>query len=169
MLYRHFDLYSAFARIDTDNSLPNSEFHNATYAGNFGWTPNSKNDVRFTVRHIVVSGGQPNAIALYGIPDAAQEKDQDNYYGVVWNNQTTNRWHNQLRYGGLRQNSEFNDFGATGIFDGNTGYYNGAPSPLTAQTATPSMARQSSSTVTSLLNTFRQPIETWLMRRPTTP
>jgi iron complex outermembrane receptor protein/vitamin B12 transporter len=131
MLYRHFDLYSAFARIDTDNSLPNSEFHNATYAGNFGWIPNSENDVRFTVRHIVVSGGQPNAIALYGIPDAAQQKEQDNYYGVVWNNQTTDSWHNQLRYGGLRLNSEFNDFGATGIFDPTTGYYNGAPVTIT--------------------------------------
>jgi iron complex outermembrane receptor protein/vitamin B12 transporter len=129
--YRHFDLYSAFARIDTDNSLPNSEFHNATYAGNFGWTPNTANDLRFTVRHIVVSAGQPNAIALYGIPDDGQQKEQDNYYSGVWNNQATSRWHNQLRYGGLRLHSEFNSFGATGIFDPNTGYYDGAPVTIT--------------------------------------
>ena len=116
--YKHFDLYSAFARIDTDNNLPNSEFHNATYAGNFGWTPNAANDLRFTVRHIVVSGGQPNSIALYGIADDAQQKEQDDYYNGVWNNQTTNRWHNQIRYGGLRQNSAFISFGATGIADG---------------------------------------------------
>ncbi|HZD50105.1 MAG TPA: TonB-dependent receptor, partial [Silvibacterium sp.] len=126
MGYRHFDLYSAFARIDTDNSLPNSEFHNVTYAGNFGWAPNTANDLRFTVRHIVGSAGQPNAIALYGIPDDAQEKEQDDYYGAVWNNQATDRWHNQLRYGGLRLNSQFNSFGATGIFDPETGYWNGA-------------------------------------------
>jgi vitamin B12 transporter len=124
MGYRRFDLYSAFARIDTSNSLPNSEFHNATYAGNFGWTPNSANDLRFTVRHVIVSSGQPNAIALYGIPDDGQQKEQDNYYGATWNSQTTNKWHNLLRYGGLRQNSEFNEFGATGIpqyLDSNTG------------------------------------------------
>ena len=131
MIYRHFDLYSAFARIDTDNNLPNSEFHNATYAGNFGWTPNTANDLRFTVRHIVVSGGQPNAIALYGIPDDAQQKEQDNYYGAVWNNQTTDKWHNQLRYSGLRLNSQFNSFGATGIFNPNTGFYDGAPVTIT--------------------------------------
>jgi vitamin B12 transporter len=129
--YRRFDLYSAFARVDTDNNIPNSEFHNATYAGNFGWTPNSTNDLRFTMRHIIVSGGQPNAIALYGIPDVGQQKEQDNYYGVVWNNQTTDRWHNQLRYGGLRQNSEFNDFGATGIYDPAIGYWLGAPVTIT--------------------------------------
>jgi vitamin B12 transporter len=127
MSYRHFDLYSAFARMDTDNSIPNSEFHNATYAGNFGWAPNTANDLHFTVRHIVVSGGQANAIALYGIPDDAQQKEQDNYYSGVWNNQATDQWHNQLRYGGLRLNSEFNSFGATGIFNPNTGYYDGAP------------------------------------------
>jgi vitamin B12 transporter len=131
MGYRHFDLYSAFARIDTDNSLPNSEFHNVTYAGNFGWAPNSTNDLRFTVRHIVVSAGQPNAIALYGIPDDGQQKEQDNYYGVVWNNQATDKWHNQLRYGGLRLNSEFNEFGATGIFDPAIGYWLGAPVTIT--------------------------------------
>ncbi len=130
-VYRHFDLYSAFARIDTSNNIPNSEFHNATYAGNFGWTPNTANDLRFTVRHIAVSGGQANAIALYGIPDDAQQQEQDNYLGAVWNNQATDKWHNQLRYGGLRLNSEFNSFGATGIFDPNTGYYDGAPVTIT--------------------------------------
>ena len=117
-VYRQFDLYSAFARINTDNNLPNSEFHNATYAGNFGWTPNAANDLRFTVRHIIVSGGQPNAIALYGIADDAQQKEQDDYYNAVWNNQTTARWHNQIRYGGLRQNGQFNDPAAVGIPDG---------------------------------------------------
>jgi vitamin B12 transporter len=131
MGYRQFDLYSAFARIDTDNSLPNNEFHNATYAGNFGWAPNSTNDLRFTLRHIIVSGGQPNAIALYGIPDDGQQKEQDNYYGAAWNSQTTDRWHNQIRYGGLRLNSEFNEFGATGIYDPAIGYWLGAPVTIT--------------------------------------
>src|SRR5450756_229271 len=49
-LFHQFDLYSAFARLDTDNNIPNSEFHNATYSGNFGWTPNPANGLRFTVR-----------------------------------------------------------------------------------------------------------------------
>jgi len=54
----------------------NSEFHNATYAGNFGWTPNATNDLRFTVRHLAVSGGQPNAITFYGIPDAVSRRSR---------------------------------------------------------------------------------------------
>jgi iron complex outermembrane receptor protein/vitamin B12 transporter len=113
-----FDLYSAFARMDTHNNLPNSEFHNATYAGNFGWTPNPANELRFTVRHIVVSGGQPSSIVFDGLPDDAVQREHDNYYGAVWNNQTTPRWHNQVRYGGLRQNGSFNSGPGTGIPDG---------------------------------------------------
>jgi vitamin B12 transporter len=60
--YRQFDLYSAFARIDTDNNIPNSEFHNATYAGNFGWTPNTANDLRFTVRHVIGQLAQSDSL-----------------------------------------------------------------------------------------------------------
>ena len=131
MVYHQFDLFSAFARVDTNNNIPNSEFHNATYSGNFGWTPNSTNDLRFTVRHLAISGGQPNAIALYGIPDDGQQKEQDDYYNAVWNNQTTPAWHNQIRYGGLRQNGLYTEFGATGIYDQNTGYYDGAPVTIT--------------------------------------
>lgn len=125
-VYHQFDLYSAFARIDTDNNLPNDEFHNATYAGNFGWTPNAANDLRFNVRHVVVSAGQPNAVAFFGVPDNAQQKEQDNYYSAVWNNQTNAKWHNQIRYGGLRQNGDFNDFAMVGIPDG-FGDTDGAP------------------------------------------
>ena len=116
--FHQFDAYSAFARIDTSNNLPNSEFHDATYAGNFGYKPNSANDLRFTVRHIVVSGGQPNSIVFDGIPDDAVQLEQDNYYGVVWNSQTTSKWHNQIRYGGLRQNGSFNSGPGNGIPDG---------------------------------------------------
>ena len=130
-VYHQFDLYSAFGRLQTSNNLPNSEFHNGTYAGNFGWAPNPANDVRFTLRHVDVSGGQPNAIAFYGIADAAQQKEQDLYVSGAWNNQATPRWHNLVRYGYVRLNGQFNDFAATGIPDPNTGYYDGAPVTIT--------------------------------------
>jgi iron complex outermembrane receptor protein/vitamin B12 transporter len=128
--YKQFDLFSAFARLDTRNNLPDSQFHNATYAGNFGWTPNASNDVRFTVHHVVVSGGQPNAVALDGVAEPDQQTEHDNYYSGVWNTQTTPRWHNQIRYGGLRLNGSFNNFGAAGVPDG-FGDYDGLPVTIT--------------------------------------
>jgi vitamin B12 transporter len=125
---RQFDYYGAFARLDTRNNLPNDAFHNGTYTGNFGWDPNSANDLRFTVRHLDVSGGQPNAILLYGIPDDAAEKAQNTYYSGAWNNQATENWHNQIRYGGLRLRSQYDDFAATGIPDpAGSGNFLGAP------------------------------------------
>jgi vitamin B12 transporter len=124
---RHFDYYSAFARTDTRNDFPNDAFHNATYAGNFGWTPNTATDLRFTVRHLTVSADQPNAILLYGIPDDATVKERDSYYSAAWNNQTTDRWHNQIRYGGLRLNYNYTDWAAAGIYDADEDVYLGAP------------------------------------------
>jgi vitamin B12 transporter len=125
--YRHFDYYSAFAATQTQNTFPNNDFRNATYAGNFGWTPNTSNDLRFTVRHLTVSADQPNAILLYGIPDDTSVKEHDSYYSAAWNNQTTEKWHNQIRYGGLRLNYNFTDFAATGIYNSDEDVYLGAP------------------------------------------
>jgi iron complex outermembrane receptor protein/vitamin B12 transporter len=124
--YRKFDYYSAFARMDTQNNLPNDGFHDGTYAGNFGWQPNAANDFRFTVRHLEESGGSPNAILLYGIADDAARKEQDTVYNAAWNNQTTDRWHNQIRYGGLRLRYQVDDYAPTGINDlANSGNYLG--------------------------------------------
>jgi vitamin B12 transporter len=123
---KQFDYYGAFGRLDSRNNLPNDSYHNATYAGNFGWDPNPANDLRFTVRHLSVSGGQPNATLLYGIPDDAAEKAQNTYLNGAWNNQATEKWHNEIRYGGLRLRSQYDDFAPTGIPDG-FGNYLGAP------------------------------------------
>ncbi len=104
--YRAFDYFSEFARFDTRNQVPNSAFHNGTYAGNFGWKPSGTTELRFTARHTVVGLGDPNAIAFYGIPDDSWEAAHDSYFGVTLQNQTTPHWHNlvrfasaQLRYG----------------------------------------------------------------------
>jgi vitamin B12 transporter len=123
---RQFDYYGAFGRLDSRNNLPNDSFHNATYVGNFGWDPNPANDLRFTVRHVSASTGVPNAILLYGIPDDAAQKAQNTYYSGAWNNQATAKWHNEIRYGGLRLRSQFDDFAPTGIPD-DFGNYLGAP------------------------------------------
>ncbi|MDQ2833187.1 MAG: TonB-dependent receptor [Acidobacteriota bacterium] len=128
---RQFDYYGAFFRLDTRNDLPKNGFHNGTYVGNFGWNPNVANDVRFTVRHLTVSGGAPNGILLYGIADDAAAKAQNSYYSAAWNNQTTVNWHNEIRYGGLRLRSQYDDFSATGILDpAGTGNFLGAPVTL---------------------------------------
>jgi len=109
-----FDYFSDFSRFDTENGEPNSAFHNGTYAGNFGWSPNSSTQVRFTLRRTVTALGLPNALDLYGIADDSFQKEQDTYYGVTAQNQTTERWHNLVRYGATRLRFQFDNPSPTG-------------------------------------------------------
>jgi vitamin B12 transporter len=112
---RGLDYLSDFARLDTGNSIAASAFHDATFAGNLGYKPNATTAIRFTLRHVNTAGGDANATELYGIPDSAGVQEQDQYYGAVLDSQTTNRWHNELRYGGLRLNYQYADYAPTGI------------------------------------------------------
>ncbi|MDP9159706.1 MAG: TonB-dependent receptor [Acidobacteriota bacterium] len=113
--YKQVDYFSDFLRFDTANSVPNSSFHNGTFSGNFGWRPFTSTSLRATVRRVAVADGNPNAIDLYGIPDDAVQKSQDTLLGVTLDNQTTDAWHNLVRYSGLRLRGQFTDYSPTGI------------------------------------------------------
>lgn len=108
------DYFSDFSRFDTGNSLPNSAFHNATYAGNVGWSPSSSTLLRFTLRHTGTALGLPSAIDLFGIPDDSFQNEHDTYFGATAQNQTTSRWHNLLEYGGARLRFQFQNPTPTG-------------------------------------------------------
>jgi vitamin B12 transporter len=92
-----FDYYSDFMRFDTQNSLPNNSFHNATYTGNFGWQPIDRASVRFAIHHDATGLGVSNALALYAISDDSFQRQQDTNLGLTVQDQTTSRWHNMLR------------------------------------------------------------------------
>jgi iron complex outermembrane receptor protein/vitamin B12 transporter len=113
--FKQFDYFSGFTRFDTANDIPNNSFHNGTYAGNIGWTPKPNTEFRATLRRLATADGLPSAIQLYGIPDAAGQKYQQLFIGATFEQQTTQRWHNLLRYGALRLRSQFTDYAPTGI------------------------------------------------------
>ncbi|HEY1464872.1 MAG TPA: TonB-dependent receptor plug domain-containing protein [Terriglobales bacterium] len=113
--FRQFDYFSDISSIYTRGNLPRDAFHGTTYAGNFGWTPLANTSLRLTVRHLDNSIDLPNAIQLYGIPDSEGQTDNDTYIGLTLENQTTERWHNLLRYGRVRLKELFTDYAPTGI------------------------------------------------------
>lgn len=113
--FRQFDYYSDLSSIYTRGNLPRDAFHNTTYAGNFGWVPLSNTSVRLTIRHLNNNVDLPNALQLYEIPDSAGQTDDDTYIGLTVENQTTDHWHNLLRYGRVRLNELFSDYAPTGI------------------------------------------------------
>ncbi|HET9182431.1 MAG TPA: TonB-dependent receptor plug domain-containing protein [Candidatus Angelobacter sp.] len=101
-VFHRLDYLGEISRSDTNNSVPNSRYHDGTYVANVGLALTSTTELRFTGRYITAALGQPNAIQFFGIPDDSFEKDQDAFLGVTLQNQTTERWHNLLRYGVAR-------------------------------------------------------------------
>src|SRR6185437_8877823 len=116
-IFRQIDYFSEFARYDGGNTSSNPNFHNGTYAGNFGWTPGASTSLRLTVRRVAAKVDVPNAIDFFGIPDDSFQTEDNTYIGATLQNQTTSHWHNLLRYGATRQNSEFVNPSPTGIPD----------------------------------------------------
>jgi vitamin B12 transporter len=113
--FRPFDYFTDFSRFDSANSIERGAYHNGTLSGNFGWALNTATELRATVHHDQVASGQPNAVLLYGIPDNTKQASEDSYAGVTLDSQTTERWHNSVRYGLIRLRSLFSDFSPTGI------------------------------------------------------
>lgn len=130
-VFKQFDYFAAYSRFDTANSIPRNQFHAGTLATNFGWNLNPTTSLRATLRHDRIASGQPSAIELYGIPSATKQQNEDAYFGVTLNSRTNRRWHNLLRYGGIRLRSNFTEFEPTGIPQygpqGNLLDYLGAP------------------------------------------
>ena len=113
--FRQFDYFSEFSRFDTQNSLPNSTFHDATYSGNFGWALNDKTQLRFTIRHTAVGLGDANALAFFAIPDKSFQDNHNTYWGVTLQNQTTSRWHNLFRFTSTQLGYYFDNPSPSGI------------------------------------------------------
>ena len=115
--FHQFDYFSIFSRFDTQGSYPNDFFHNATYAGNFGWKPLARTDVRVTYRRNWTDLGSPNGILLYGISDDSLQKNQNTYLSAAVQDQTTSRWHNLFRFAYGEFNTNYDNPTPTGMPD----------------------------------------------------
>ena len=113
------DYLGAFSWLQTANDLPNDEYHVATTAANLGWQPNGTTQIRATVHYGVDSTGVPNAWDFYHIADSATQKDQDLFVSASIDNQTTESFHNLLRYGATRKREQFTQWAmeGSGYFD----------------------------------------------------
>ncbi len=119
--YRLFDYDAGLSASQTSNNQPNDQDHNSTSFGNFGYAPDARTDVRFTFRHIDTNSGNPNAIALYGIPDFINQFYKETFLNGTAQQQTTPRWHNLLRYGWQGLNYTRIQYAPNGPFDPNSG------------------------------------------------
>lgn len=124
-LYKKFDYFSDYSHFDSSNAIADDEYHNGTLTGNYGWQISPTSSLRATIHHDQVASGQPGAVQLYGVPSEAKQANEDAYFGLTWEDQTTASWHNLLRYGGLRLRSNYIEFAPAGTPQ--SGYVLGAP------------------------------------------
>jgi vitamin B12 transporter len=94
-----FDYFSEYAYFTTDNSTPNNDYRNGTYAGRFGAAVGRATDISGTVRRTDTRFGSPNAFKLFGIADDSRQSNAINYAGVNVESQHTDRWQSTLRFG----------------------------------------------------------------------
>jgi iron complex outermembrane receptor protein/vitamin B12 transporter len=93
-----FDYFSAFSHFDTQNNVPNSAYHNGTYAGTFGWTISPVTHLAVTGRRTGTDQGVPNAFDYYGIADDSSQTNHDTYVAAALQTQTTPRWAQTVRF-----------------------------------------------------------------------
>ena len=108
------DYLGAFSWLQTANDLPNDEYHVATTAANFGYQLNGATQLRGTLHYGVDATGVPNAWDFYHIVDSATQKDQDLFISASIDNQTTEAFHNMLRYGATRKREQYTQWAQEG-------------------------------------------------------
>jgi iron complex outermembrane receptor protein/vitamin B12 transporter len=108
------DYLGAFSWLQTANDLPNDEYHVATTAANLGYQLNGATQFRGTLHYGVDATGVPNAWDFYHIVDSATQKDQDLFISASIDNQTTEAFHNMLRYGATRKREQYTQWAQEG-------------------------------------------------------
>ncbi len=130
--WKRLDYFSGYSGYGTQNSTPDSQFHRDIYMGNLGFQITPTTTLRATAERAVTGYNSANQIAAYGIPDDAANNQWNTIFGATLDNRVNDKWHNLLRYGGVRLRSQYNDYSPTGIpYDpyglGYPSYYLGAP------------------------------------------
>jgi vitamin B12 transporter len=109
--WRRFDYFAGLSRFDTQNSTPNSRYHNAAALANLGWQLPGATELRITGRRSASAFNSANAIDFYGVPDNGVTREYDTSFGATLENRANERWHNLVRYGGVRFRQPFVNFG----------------------------------------------------------
>jgi vitamin B12 transporter len=104
--HKALDYYGAFSRLNSSNALALDEMHNVTSSVNLGYALSSATQLRVTARDTTAATGVPGAHDFYDVSNDSTQRDQDIYLSATIDNQTTERWHNMVRYGMARKREQ---------------------------------------------------------------
>jgi iron complex outermembrane receptor protein/vitamin B12 transporter len=109
------DYYGAFSRLNSSNDIPATQYHNVSSSLNFGWSPTANTQIRSTARNTTTAIGLPGAYDFYLLPNDGKQSDQDLFVSTLIDNQTSDNWHNIVRYGLARKREQTAQWYAAGI------------------------------------------------------
>jgi iron complex outermembrane receptor protein/vitamin B12 transporter len=104
--WRRLDYYGGFSALRSSNALPQDEYHLNTEVVNLGYAINSTTSLRATARNADAAVGLPGPYNFFALTNDGKQSDQNLYLSATIENQTTEAWHNLVRYGLTRKREQ---------------------------------------------------------------
>jgi vitamin B12 transporter len=100
------DALVSFARFNTDNDVPAARIHLISSAANLGYHISGNTSLRVTVRDDVSAAPLSSPFSFYRVAPLTKLASQNLYASATFETRTAGDWHNQLRYGLVRERAE---------------------------------------------------------------
>jgi vitamin B12 transporter len=104
--WHKLDYYGGFDALRSSNALPQDEYHLNTETANLGYAISGTTSLRVTARNANAAVGLPGAYNFTALTNDGKQSDQNIYLSGTIENQTTEAWHNLVRYGLTRKREE---------------------------------------------------------------
>jgi vitamin B12 transporter len=104
--WHKLDYYGGFDALRSSNALPQDEYHLNTESVNLGYAISSATSLRVSARNANAAVGLPGAYNFTALTNDGKQSDQDIYLSGTIENQTTEAWHNLVRYGLTRKREQ---------------------------------------------------------------
>ncbi len=104
--WHKLDYYAGFDALRSSNALPQNEYHLNTETVNLGYAISSATSLRVTARNADAAVGLPGPYSFTWLANDGKQSDQNTYLSGTIENQTTEKWHNLVRYGLARKREQ---------------------------------------------------------------
>jgi vitamin B12 transporter len=111
---RRIDYFASFGRFDTDNSVPNNEYENGTFAARVGAAVGRGTDLSLSVRRTDAEFESANGFSLYRIADDSSSDKGQTFVSVAARSQWTDRVQSSVRFGWVDDKFAFRNPSPTG-------------------------------------------------------
>ncbi len=104
--WHKLDYYGGFDALRSSNALPQDEYHLNTESANLGYALSGSTSLRVTARNTNAAVGLPGPYNFTALTNDGKQSDQNIYLSGTIDNQTTEAWHNLVRYGLTRKREQ---------------------------------------------------------------